>query len=184
MLHAGTALAADGGVVSAGGRVLAVTAVGADLAAARQAAYERVAGVRLAGRALAHRHRAGRGRGAHHLAALDSAVTAAAAAAGLGWPRSLVPAARGRCRATFAQATVGTAMSAPKMPRDEQPGGDRQHHRQRVHPHGPAEQQRLEHVPLELHDQHDHGQGDQRGDRARGDQGHQHGDRSGEERAR
>jgi phosphoribosylamine--glycine ligase len=49
VLHAGTVLAADGGVVSAGGRVLAVTAVGADLAAARQLAYERVAGVRLAG---------------------------------------------------------------------------------------------------------------------------------------
>ncbi|MGY1917121.1 phosphoribosylamine--glycine ligase [Blastococcus sp. SYSU DS0973] len=48
VLHAGTALAADGTVVSAGGRVLAVTAVGDDLAAARQAAYERVAGVRLA----------------------------------------------------------------------------------------------------------------------------------------
>ncbi|MGY1601231.1 phosphoribosylamine--glycine ligase [Geodermatophilus sp. SYSU D00815] len=49
VLHAGTALAADGTVVSAGGRVLAVTAVGADLAAARRLAYERVAGVRLAG---------------------------------------------------------------------------------------------------------------------------------------
>jgi phosphoribosylamine---glycine ligase len=49
VLHAGTAPAADGGVVSAGGRVLAVTAVGADLADARQRAYERVAGVRLAG---------------------------------------------------------------------------------------------------------------------------------------
>src|SRR3954453_9917815 len=49
VLHAGTALAADGTVVSAGGRVLAVTAVGADLAAARQLAYERLAGVRLAG---------------------------------------------------------------------------------------------------------------------------------------
>jgi phosphoribosylamine--glycine ligase len=49
VLHAGTALAPDGTVVSAGGRVLAVTAVGADLAAARQAAYERVARVRLAG---------------------------------------------------------------------------------------------------------------------------------------
>jgi phosphoribosylamine--glycine ligase len=35
--------------VTAGGRVLAVTAVGDDLAAARQTAYERVAGVRLAG---------------------------------------------------------------------------------------------------------------------------------------
>lgn len=49
VLHAGTALADDGTVVSAGGRVLAVTAVGTDLASARQAAYERVAGVRLAG---------------------------------------------------------------------------------------------------------------------------------------
>jgi phosphoribosylamine--glycine ligase len=48
VLHAGTALA-DGTVVSAGGRVLAVTALGDDLAAARQTAYERVAGVRLAG---------------------------------------------------------------------------------------------------------------------------------------
>jgi phosphoribosylamine--glycine ligase len=49
VLHAGTAVAADGTVVSAGGRVLAVTAVGTDLAAARLATYERVAGVRLAG---------------------------------------------------------------------------------------------------------------------------------------
>jgi phosphoribosylamine---glycine ligase len=48
VLHAGTALTADGAVVSAGGRVLAVTAVGTDLAAARRTAYERVAGVRLA----------------------------------------------------------------------------------------------------------------------------------------
>jgi phosphoribosylamine--glycine ligase len=48
VLHAGTALAADGSVISAGGRVLAVTAVGADLTAARQTAYERVAAVRLA----------------------------------------------------------------------------------------------------------------------------------------
>jgi phosphoribosylamine--glycine ligase len=49
VLHAGTALDPDGGLVSAGGRVLAVTGVGPDLAAARQAAYERVAGIRLAG---------------------------------------------------------------------------------------------------------------------------------------
>jgi phosphoribosylamine---glycine ligase len=48
-LHAGTAVSPDGGVLSAGGRVLAVTAVGPDLAAARATAYERVAGVRLAG---------------------------------------------------------------------------------------------------------------------------------------
>jgi phosphoribosylamine---glycine ligase len=49
VLHAGTTLAADGTVRSSGGRVLAVTAVGTDLAAARQTAYERVARVRLAG---------------------------------------------------------------------------------------------------------------------------------------
>ncbi|MGY1844981.1 phosphoribosylamine--glycine ligase [Modestobacter sp. SYSU DS0875] len=49
VLHAGTAVGPDGTVRSAGGRVLAVTAVGEDLAAARQTAYERVAGVRLAG---------------------------------------------------------------------------------------------------------------------------------------
>jgi phosphoribosylamine--glycine ligase len=49
VLHAGTALAPDGAVISSGGRVLAVTAVGPDLAAARQRAYERVAAVRLAG---------------------------------------------------------------------------------------------------------------------------------------
>jgi phosphoribosylamine--glycine ligase len=48
VLHAGTAVGADGTVVSAGGRVLSVVGVGPDLAAARQAAYERVAGVRLA----------------------------------------------------------------------------------------------------------------------------------------
>ncbi|MGY1830535.1 phosphoribosylamine--glycine ligase [Geodermatophilus sp. SYSU D01180] len=49
VLHAGTAVDAEGTVRSAGGRVLAVTATGADLAAARQAAYERVVAVRLAG---------------------------------------------------------------------------------------------------------------------------------------
>ena len=48
VLHAGTAVAADGSVVSAGGRVLSVVGLGEDLAAARQAAYERVARVRLA----------------------------------------------------------------------------------------------------------------------------------------
>ncbi|SET85989.1 phosphoribosylamine--glycine ligase [Geodermatophilus poikilotrophus] len=48
VLHAGTTVDADGTVRSSGGRVLAVTAVGEDLAAARQLAYERVAGVRLA----------------------------------------------------------------------------------------------------------------------------------------
>ncbi|QXG77529.1 phosphoribosylamine--glycine ligase [Modestobacter sp. L9-4] len=49
VLHAGTVVGPDGLVHSAGGRVLSVTAVGADLAAARQTVYERLAAVRLAG---------------------------------------------------------------------------------------------------------------------------------------
>jgi phosphoribosylamine-glycine ligase len=48
VLHAGTAFGPDGTVLSAGGRVLSVVGLGPDLAAARQAAYERVAAVRLA----------------------------------------------------------------------------------------------------------------------------------------
>jgi phosphoribosylamine--glycine ligase len=48
VLHAGTAPGPDGTVLSAGGRVLSVVGLGPDLAAARQAAYERVAAVRLA----------------------------------------------------------------------------------------------------------------------------------------
>jgi phosphoribosylamine---glycine ligase len=48
VLHAGTTLGPDGTVLSSGGRVVSVTGTGADLAAARQAAYERVARVRLA----------------------------------------------------------------------------------------------------------------------------------------
>lgn len=49
VLHAGTALDADGHVVSAGGRVLSVTATGADLATARERAYEAVSRIRLDG---------------------------------------------------------------------------------------------------------------------------------------
>ena len=49
VLHAGTALGTDGRVVSAGGRVLSVTATGTDLAAARDRAYAAVAHVRLDG---------------------------------------------------------------------------------------------------------------------------------------
>ncbi len=49
VLHAGTALDAQGRVVSAGGRVLVVTARGANLAAARDAAYEAVDRIRLDG---------------------------------------------------------------------------------------------------------------------------------------
>jgi phosphoribosylamine--glycine ligase len=49
VLHAGTARRADGALVSAGGRVLACTATGSDLAAAREAAYALVHGVALAG---------------------------------------------------------------------------------------------------------------------------------------
>jgi phosphoribosylamine--glycine ligase len=49
VIHAGTARRADGALVSAGGRVLSVTAVGPDLAAARDSAYALVDGVRLDG---------------------------------------------------------------------------------------------------------------------------------------
>ena len=48
VLHAGTALA-DGVLVAAGGRVLSVVALGADLAAARAAAYAGVGRIRLPG---------------------------------------------------------------------------------------------------------------------------------------
>ncbi|MCW2621271.1 MAG: phosphoribosylamine--glycine ligase [Frankiales bacterium] len=48
VLHAGTKVA-DGQLVGAGGRVVSVTAVGTDLAAARAAAYEGVAAVDLPG---------------------------------------------------------------------------------------------------------------------------------------
>ncbi|AKU15564.1 phosphoribosylamine--glycine ligase [Luteipulveratus mongoliensis] len=49
VLHAGTAQDADGALVSAGGRVLSVVAVGQDLAQARQRAYAAVEQVELAG---------------------------------------------------------------------------------------------------------------------------------------
>lgn len=49
VLHAGTARRDDGAVVSSGGRVLSVVGTGADLAAARSAAYATVASIRLPG---------------------------------------------------------------------------------------------------------------------------------------
>nr|MDQ2709922.1 phosphoribosylamine--glycine ligase [Actinomycetota bacterium] len=49
ILHAGTRIADDGSVVSAGGRVLSVVGTGADLAAARADAYRRVAAIHLTG---------------------------------------------------------------------------------------------------------------------------------------
>ncbi|MGW0182065.1 phosphoribosylamine--glycine ligase [Nocardia sp. NPDC003345] len=49
VLHAGTALREDGALVSAGGRVLNIVGTGADLAAARAAAYDRLAGIKLTG---------------------------------------------------------------------------------------------------------------------------------------
>ncbi|RLK24317.1 phosphoribosylamine--glycine ligase [Micromonospora sp. M71_S20] len=49
IIHAGTRRDADGSLRSAGGRVLCATAAGADLPAARDAAYALVAGVELAG---------------------------------------------------------------------------------------------------------------------------------------
>ncbi|MEU4317061.1 phosphoribosylamine--glycine ligase [Nocardia sp. NPDC024068] len=49
VLHAGTALRADGALVSAGGRVLSIVGTGADLTAAREVAYDRLAGIKLTG---------------------------------------------------------------------------------------------------------------------------------------
>jgi phosphoribosylamine---glycine ligase len=49
VLHAGTRRREDGAVVSTGGRVLSVVGTGADLEAAREDAYRRLAGVHLAG---------------------------------------------------------------------------------------------------------------------------------------
>jgi phosphoribosylamine--glycine ligase len=64
VLHAGTRAAADGTVVSSGGRVLSIVGTGADLTTARERAYEAVDRVRLRG----SRHRT------------DIAVAAAASA--------------------------------------------------------------------------------------------------------
>ncbi|RCK67974.1 phosphoribosylamine--glycine ligase [Desertihabitans brevis] len=49
VFHAGTALDADGRLVAAGGRVLAVVGTGDDLAAAREQAYTRLGGITLDG---------------------------------------------------------------------------------------------------------------------------------------
>ena len=49
VVHAGTAIDAQGRLVSSGGRVLAITGVGTDLAEARQRAYRGVACIRFAG---------------------------------------------------------------------------------------------------------------------------------------
>ena len=49
VLHAGTRRRDDGAIVSTGGRVLSVVGTGPDLAAAREAAYARVAAVHLTG---------------------------------------------------------------------------------------------------------------------------------------
>lgn len=49
VLHAGTALREDGALVSAGGRVLNVVGVGADLAEARTNAYARIPSIKLPG---------------------------------------------------------------------------------------------------------------------------------------
>lgn len=49
VLHAGTARRDDGEVVSSGGRVLSVVGTGADLAAARERAYELMRSIRLPG---------------------------------------------------------------------------------------------------------------------------------------
>lgn len=54
VLHAGTALDAAGRLVSAGGRVLSLTATGADLPAARACAYQAISRIELAGSFYRH----------------------------------------------------------------------------------------------------------------------------------
>ena len=49
VIHAGTACDEDGRLVTAGGRVLAVTAVGTDIADARQKAYDGVGRITIDG---------------------------------------------------------------------------------------------------------------------------------------
>ena len=49
VMHAGTAFGADGTVVAAGGRVLTVVALGADLGAARERAYAALGTIALEG---------------------------------------------------------------------------------------------------------------------------------------
>ena len=49
VIHAGTAIDADGNLVTAGGRILAVTAVGSNLAEARARAYAGIALIRIEG---------------------------------------------------------------------------------------------------------------------------------------
>uniref|UniRef100_UPI0025406AA8 phosphoribosylglycinamide synthetase C domain-containing protein n=1 Tax=Actinotalea sp. C106 TaxID=2908644 RepID=UPI0025406AA8 len=49
VLHAGTAQAEDGPLVSAGGRVLSVVGTGPDLAAARESAYTGIEQISLRG---------------------------------------------------------------------------------------------------------------------------------------
>lgn len=49
VLHAGTSRREDGAVVSSGGRVLSIVGVGADLSAAREAAYQVIKSIRLPG---------------------------------------------------------------------------------------------------------------------------------------
>lgn len=49
VLHAGTSRRDDGAVVSSGGRVLSIVGTGADLSAARAAAYELIKSIRLPG---------------------------------------------------------------------------------------------------------------------------------------
>ena len=54
VLHAGTTRRDDGAIVSAGGRVLSVVGTGADLAAARAAAYATVGSIKLPGSHFRH----------------------------------------------------------------------------------------------------------------------------------
>ena len=68
-------------------------------------------------------------------------------------------------------------------PCNDDAGGDREDHRKGVHAHRSAEQDRLEHVRLDLLDRENPGKHEQSGDRTVRDEREQHGHHAGRERA-
>ena len=116
ILHAGTKIAADGSVVSAGGRVLSAVATGGDLAAARENAYALVEAGAPARLAPPDRYRAGRrrGPGAASPAPPDAADDRAVIRSDAPAPGRLHPSARSRGRAVLRHA--GARRRRPRAP--------------------------------------------------------------------
>ena len=79
------------------------------------------------------------------------------------------------------KASSGTAISAPTIPATMMPDGNGQQYGQRMQLDRPAQQERLQHVALDLHHHDDPGQHDQRLDPAEGDQRDDDRDEAGDE---